>query len=514
MALPAMTRGELATLGIHIDARGAITTTKALAGELDALGKKGAAVAGVAGGSVAPAMRQIEGATSRARLSVGRLGNQFGSLVASMTGVHPVAMNLVGVLGNFVASGAIMAGVLGGLAAVTIAYKKLTEDARDAAKATRDLISDLKEWASLRDGGVDPLQQTVDITRATEATLRAQLAASRAGGVGQGAATGQHGGTGVRAPTVAEIAEATRNRMNAEDRLEERRLEELRRRNEHSFDMSRQLPERGRGGRDRKAFDASSLSGMIDFQMDRVLARGPNAQDWLDKRIQGAATAPFQMTPKAPIMSGLQRDAANGVGGREIPAKLDAMGRFQVRALEGVTQGLLTGLSQVASAMLLGGGGRGSQIGGSIGGAILGTIGIGGGPIGNAIGGVVGTLAGSLLGGLFDKKKKVANGLDMMASQLARVNQQLRNLPSGYKVNRMQYDATVPETPPTNPGKPPGPGGPAIPGVPESPNGSVVIYGDIKVMANNTAQFVREIGRALIQEGARGGVTGLALAGG
>lgn len=211
----------------------------------------------------------------------------------------------------------------------------------------------------------------------------------------------------------------------------------------------------------------------------------------------------------------------------QIPPKLDTIGDKMKAGLADVSTQLISGLTSIATSMMIGGGGRGSQIGGwaggmlggAMGGAMMGgKLGRFGGPLGTAAGAIVGTLAGSLFGGLFDKKKKVASGLDMMATQLARVNQQLRNIPSGYKVNRMQYDATIPDgPPPTSPGVPGGgdPTSPGIPGVggPAVPGGAnFTINGPITVMANNTTQMLRELERVVLSHGTRGGVNGLTLA--
>lgn len=490
MALPAMTRGELATLGIYVDARGAIVTTKQLAGELDALGKKGAAVAGIAGGSVAPAMDRVQGATARARLSVGRLGNQFGSLIASMSGVHPVATNIVGVLGNFAVGGAVMAGILGGLAAITFAYKKLTEDARDAARATRELIADLREWASLQGPQGDPMQQALDITRSQESRLLGQVRSP------QFADLPEHFQNDLR----TKLAQAIKDRMAAEDRLRQRESADQRDRNTRSFEMSRQLPQKGGRG-----FDPSKRIDLVGFDVDTRL-RGAGGmpisnEEWLRQRISGAATAPFQMKPMAPMQSGLELRAASN-----IPVKLDSIGQRLRDGLKSVSGELLAGLTNVAMSMaMIGGSGKGSQLGGFIAGTIGGGIGSAfGGPIGAAVGTVVGTMAGSLFGGLFDKKKKVASGLDMMATQLARVNQQLRNMPSGYKIARGQHNATFVGMDPDS-GRPPGPGaGPGLPG-PGSPGGGGVVIQNMVVRANSPTDFVREMERAVASAGTRGG---------
>lgn len=88
-------------------------------------------------GTIAPA-------AGGARLSLGRLGNQFAGLATGIAGLHPVVGNIVGVFGNFALGSPLMTGVLAGVAAVAAGYAWMTREARAAEKANDDLRTSLQ----------------------------------------------------------------------------------------------------------------------------------------------------------------------------------------------------------------------------------------------------------------------------------------------------------------------------------------------------------------------------------
>lgn len=243
----------------------------------------------------------------------------------------------------------------------------------------------------------------------------------------------------------------------------------------------------------------------------------------------GSITPMAGAKPGFTIKGSTQDDRWGSVS--KISPELDTIGSRMREGLADVSNQLISGLSSIATAMMIGGGGKGSQIGGwaggmlggAIGGAVMGgKLGSFGGPIGTAVGAIVGTLGGSLFGGLFDKKKKVANGLDMMATQLARVNEQLRNMPSGYKVARGRYGATdvgdnpnFPKptgdepplrTPDGRPIRPPGGGGQPPATIPAQG----IYVQNLIIRANNPQDFIREMERSVASVGTRGGPMRLA----
>lgn len=210
-------------------------------------------------------------------------------------------------------------------------------------------------------------------------------------------------------------------------------------------------------------------------------------------------------------------------GQKATVAELDTLGTRLKAGLGDIGSDLVRGLASVATAMLIGGGGRGSQIGGGLGGAIGGGLGaiLGGsfgGPLGGsvgkvlggAVGSVLGTLGGSLIGGLFDKKtKKVTNGLGAMATQLDRVNQALRNTPSGYKVRAGELGATdVGDNPfAPRPGKPPAGGDP-----PSRTPGAAYNIANLTVVSNDPDDMLRKVEIGARKKANRGGPSALGFA--
>ena len=95
----------------------------------------------------------------------------------------------------------------------------------------------------------------------------------------------------------------------------------------------------------------------------------------------------------------------------------------------------------VVSALNIGGGGKGSQIGGALGSTAGFAAGFYfGGPIGGAIGSTLGNIAGSFIGGLFDNHKKAVDRNTDAVRQLTQA--MLLNSPRGFKVESYRYDAT------------------------------------------------------------------------
>ena len=106
--------------------------------------------------------------------------------------------------------------------------------------------------------------------------------------------------------------------------------------------------------------------------------------------------------------------------------------------------------STIVSALNIGGGGKGSNLGaalggtaGSVGGMILGAP---GGPIGiaigSAIGSTVGGLIGSAVGGLFDSNKEAVN---QNTSALRMLTATILNAPAGFRVEPYRYRASDPK---------------------------------------------------------------------
>lgn len=81
---------------------------------------------------MAGSLKNIDTESRRAGLGVGQLRETMGSLAARAAGTHPVVGQLAGVLGSFAIGSTLMVGILGGLAAIALAWNKITEKSREA----------------------------------------------------------------------------------------------------------------------------------------------------------------------------------------------------------------------------------------------------------------------------------------------------------------------------------------------------------------------------------------------
>lgn len=145
MAINVGSVGDLATLGLVIDDSGALRA----ANSLDRLSVAGSRTERVLQKQTAVA-QTMTAQHDRGKLAVGRLGNQFGSLAASMSGVHPIMANLLSVFGNFAIGSLLMTGVLGGIAAIIAGWRFLTSLARDARAEADALVKKLLELDKAR----------------------------------------------------------------------------------------------------------------------------------------------------------------------------------------------------------------------------------------------------------------------------------------------------------------------------------------------------------------------------
>ena len=102
-------------------------------------------------------IRQLDGnikSTSQgASLNVNKLSNAFQALAIQATGVNPAIARVGSVLSSFAVGGAVTAGVLLGLAALSKAWDHFTAEAKKAREETQRLIDKYKEAAALRAAG-------------------------------------------------------------------------------------------------------------------------------------------------------------------------------------------------------------------------------------------------------------------------------------------------------------------------------------------------------------------------
>lgn len=112
---------------------------------------------------------------------VGRLNNAMVTLTRQMAGAHPIAGQLVDVLGTFAIGSAAMVGVLAGLSAVALIANRLTRDWREARRemeSARDRLRELARIRALPEGGQS--QADVQLARERLISLQRQLQTLRA----------------------------------------------------------------------------------------------------------------------------------------------------------------------------------------------------------------------------------------------------------------------------------------------------------------------------------------------
>lgn len=90
----------------------------------------------------------------RANLGLGRLNDALVTVARTTTGLSPVAGKLVDTLGTFAIGTAYMIPVLGGLAAIGIAWEKITRKTREAREETERAQAELAELARVQALGV------------------------------------------------------------------------------------------------------------------------------------------------------------------------------------------------------------------------------------------------------------------------------------------------------------------------------------------------------------------------
>ena len=157
---------DVVTLSIRVDASQVEAATRAITG----LG--GTAVV-------------MEARTNAATVSTGRLNNALLGLARQATGTSPVLARFTDVLLGMAYGGAQMTAILAGLAAVGLAFRKLTEDSRNARQEAERLRGVLDGLATLPAGyglGQAAGQASADVARLTSERDYARAQAAIYGG--------------------------------------------------------------------------------------------------------------------------------------------------------------------------------------------------------------------------------------------------------------------------------------------------------------------------------------------
>lgn len=392
----------------------------------------------------------VDNASRSAHLSTGRLGNQFANLAGRIAGVHPVVGNLAGVLGNFALGAGLTVGILGGVAAIAVAYDKLTASSRKAMEAADKLTASYNQAAKISSLGIGG-QQLADIETINKGLeqhnkwlgfiIAARIRLGSMGGL-LGKDPGGHGAA-ITAGTSA-VAAAEQARVNAIGLREAKN-------NQAWADRIKKEGEPAREAARKAAADALQASetywrgqaALWKSARDRVAALNEEARQFLlDNPVSGIVKqaimgnlSPADM-PSIDINAGLTDEQKK---------QREKMGIFIEHAdananrLHDAIWGSATQLANtLVSALNIGGGGKGSNLGGAIGGTAGFAAGFAiGGPIGGAIGSTIGNIAGSLFGGLFDSNKKAVNANTLAVERNTQAL--LLHAPAGYRVDRHGY---------------------------------------------------------------------------
>jgi hypothetical protein len=150
---------DVATLTIRVDASQVQPAIQAL----DRLGVQGV---------------RVERATQAATVGTGRLNNAFLMLARQATGTHPAVARLADVMFSMALGGAQMTALLAGLAAISLAYRRLTQDSRDARAEAERLRNELDKLGGFLPAGYG-LGQATGQAAADVSRLQGEIASQR-----------------------------------------------------------------------------------------------------------------------------------------------------------------------------------------------------------------------------------------------------------------------------------------------------------------------------------------------
>lgn len=422
-----------------------------------------------AAGRTAGALRLVEGGAKGATLQTGRLGNQFANLAGRIAGLHPVVGNLAGVLGNFTLGAGLTVGILAGVAAVAVAYDKLTEASRKAMAAGDKLAESYNKVARISALGIGG-QQLSDIQEINKGLeehhkwlgfiIAARVQLGSLGGLLSGIqgkhskaiTTGETGAAAAEQQRVNAIGmQVAKNNQAWADRIL-KEGEPAREAARKAAAAALQASEKYWHGQSELWKRASDMVAQLNEEARQFLLDNP-VSGIINAAIQGNM-APADM-PSIDINAGLTKEQQKTR--EKMGIFIDDANGNAKDTQAAIWGAALQSANIVAGALNIGGGGRGSGIGGALGSAVGGAA-LGGklGSFGGPVGAVVGAIAGSFIGGLFDKdmsqeeiwakqlREQKAHTAWLKANNglLGEIAGALLNTPSGYKINRARYDAT------------------------------------------------------------------------
>lgn len=519
---------DLATLGIVVDASGAQRQIKLTTAELKALANGGKEAQAVMRNLTPPAVvQQMERTTQavkagtaaqtanvqavqRAGASINGLREPLTSLTRTLLGLNPAVAQFSSVLGAFAIGAAPMIAILAGVAALGLAWNKLTEDSRKAKEEFEKQLEVLRAIKREQDLGITgEAGDAVKGGRKRLAVLGASVNANQRL-IDGGQLQGQSLGFAISArdaavkeyTSLALLVQAGQKKVSAiiaDDAAERaRKVEEALNKEKSAWtkffgdltDLKK---------KQREYDDLLAEKNTIDLPALRTRAGGASFGADLGEgtRLGGGDAGRISAEVIASAAQVGNHAAATIAMATRLGVVLaqitkDQQQQLQRSALKGM--GLDAGLSLLSTF----GGSKGGILAGGIGSAVSGFA--AGGPLGALIGG--GT---ALITSIFGHKKKVDDSekaFERLAKTTERVNAALTNLPAGFKIDPARFRATRLDTPGEI--EKPKDGDTIKPGGETGSGFSVNINGGITVLANSPAEFAREMGRVGAIARARG----------
>jgi hypothetical protein len=448
-----MSRGELATLGITVDAQGAITQVNRLDQSLNKLGAT--SVAQTRGMSTLNALHaEAVGKVGAHSLSYGRLEQALASFSGHAIGLPPVLEKLSVSMGKFAMGSIEITAVLIGIAAVAAAWDVLTNSARKAGEAQDKAIENLARRAQMEAAGPGG-QTTLDLGEAY--SKRNRLEAEKAALSSTGVMSRVYGGRdrikeiddeiiGVNAliglgekwKKAAEAAEGKKTLDAESARLKKIADDAKKATDAYNALTQAVLMYDAQAERDWRAMFKGGKGDLYD--MSAIKGKMADMHESITKE------ATSYTMPSVGVNDALTQKQikiwdkmlnADEIHAKAITGAI-AQSAQQIGAIMANVVGAVVGSSkgaQIGGALggVAGGGAASALVAGSIAAGAAGSI--SGAVIGSVVpvvGTIVGSIIGGAIGGLFDHHKKA---VDKNTAALNALTNALYNTPSGYKVD-------------------------------------------------------------------------------
>ncbi|HSW31875.1 MAG TPA: hypothetical protein VLH75_20495 [Longimicrobiales bacterium] len=124
---------------------------------------------------LAGGFKNVETASGRAGVGIGRLNETLASTLRQAASVSPAFAQIINVLGSMALGTFVMTGVLAGLAALAWGWKTLTEGAREAKEAHKEALAALEALSKARAARADPALATRTQVSAGRAEMEAEM---------------------------------------------------------------------------------------------------------------------------------------------------------------------------------------------------------------------------------------------------------------------------------------------------------------------------------------------------